>query len=105
MAGPKMSFFFQRQKFLFFKTIIYVWLIHVTIFVPRELMEGFQDTFSSPHDFASNFLHADFLGLYSVYCTSFAQGNECLERALNENGDLREFIEVRRIVTQTQGCI
>ncbi len=64
-------------------------------FTCRELMELFQDTFTSPHDFGSSFLHLDFLNLYTLYCTSYAQGNECLERSLNENQNLRDFIEVR----------
>lgn len=58
-------------------------------------MESFQDTFTSPHDFGSTFLDVDFLSLYTVYCTSFSRGNECLEKSLHEDAHLREFIEVR----------
>ena len=57
-------------------------------------MESFQETFTSPHEFASAFLQVDFLSLYTHYCTSFTQGNECLEKSLHENPDLRDFIEV-----------
>lgn len=56
-------------------------------------MEGFQDTFASPQDFASNFVRVDFISLYSIYCISYPQGNECLEKALHENEELREFLE------------
>ena len=58
-------------------------------------MEYFQDTCMLPLEFVSSFLKVDFLNLYIVYCTSYAQGNECLERSLADNPELKEFIEVR----------
>ena len=34
--------------------------------------------------------------MYTVYCTNYSKGNECLERSLAEDESLREFIDVRR---------
>ena len=47
-------------------------------------------------EFAYVFLRWDFLSMYTVYCTNYSKGNECLERSLAENEELREFIDVRR---------
>ena len=57
-------------------------------------MEAFQESCGAPHDFGTTFIHVDFLTVYTVYCTNYTQGNECLEKSLGENENLREFIEV-----------
>ncbi len=59
-------------------------------------MEAFQESCASPMDFGTTFLRVDFLSVYAIYCTSYARGNECLEKSLGENENLRDFIEVSK---------
>lgn len=80
-------------------SVLLTFFVFVRLWHCRELMEYFQDTCMSPLEFVSSFLKVDFLSLYTIYCTSYAQGNECLERSLTDNPELREFIEVRECPT------
>ena len=36
--------------------------------------------------------------MYTIYCTNYSKGNECLERSLLEDEELKEFIDVSRHV-------
>ena len=62
----------------------------------RDLLDTLQRWCTDPLEFAYVFLRWDFLTMYTVYCTNYSKGNECLERSLAEDEALREFIDVRR---------
>ena len=62
----------------------------------RDLLDTLQRWCTEPLEFAYVFLRWDFLTMYTVYCTNYSKGNECLERSLSEDEALREFIDVRR---------
>jgi len=59
-----------------------------------KLLENLQNSCTDPQEFGQVFLQWEFLSQYSVYCTNYAKGNECLEKSLQENDKLRAFIEV-----------
>ena len=40
--------------------------------------------------------------MYTIYCTNYSKGNECLERSLLEDEELKEFIDVSRHVCEMQ---